>query len=65
MPDDDANRHDIQNQLAVIQGFAELLLADTAEDDPRRSDFEQIRDAAETALRLMAGEDPRDTDPTS
>jgi len=51
----DTRTHDIQNQLAVIQGFAELLLAEAAADDPRRPDFEQIRDAALAARRLLAG----------
>jgi signal transduction histidine kinase len=51
----DIRTHDIENQLAVIQGFAELLLADAAADDPRRDDFDRIRDAALTARRLLAG----------
>lgn len=49
----DTRTHDIENQLAVIQGFAELLLADTAADDPRRGDYEHIRAAAVTARRLL------------
>ena len=57
----DHTHHDIQNQLAIIQGYAELMLADTAENDSRRSDLEQIRDAAATALTLLADGKPLDT----
>lgn len=54
MTEDDKRCHDIQNQLAVICGFTELLLADSPADDPRRGDFEEIRNAAVTALDLLA-----------
>ena len=39
---DDRIRHDFKNQLAIIHGFAELLIAEAAPDDPRRGDFEEI-----------------------
>lgn len=58
MTADDKSRHDIQNQLAVIKGYADLLLAEVAPDDPRGADFEEIRKAAATALDLLAGEYP-------
>ena len=51
---DDKIRHDFKNQLAIIQGFAELLLAEAAADDPRREDFEEISKAAVSALDLLA-----------
>jgi hypothetical protein len=51
---DDKFRHDFKNQLAIITGFAEILLADTAADDPHRSDLEEIRKASVTALDLLA-----------
>jgi signal transduction histidine kinase len=51
---DDKTRHDFKNQLAIIQGFAELLLADAPADDPRRDDFAEISKAAMTALDLLA-----------
>ena len=51
---DDKFRHDFKNQLAIITGFAEILLADTAADDPRRPDLEEIRKASVTALDLLA-----------
>jgi hypothetical protein len=52
--DDDSSRHDFKNQLAIIRGFAELLLAKAAADDPRRRDLEEIHKAALTALDLLA-----------
>ncbi len=51
---DPKTRHDIQNQLAVIHGFAELLLDCATADDPRRGDLEEIHHAAVTALDLLA-----------
>ncbi len=46
-------RHDLKNQLAVIRGFAAILLADAAPTDPRLSDFEEVHKAAQTALDLL------------
>jgi signal transduction histidine kinase len=54
MTDDDKCRHDFKNQLAIILGFSEMLIADAAPDDPRRHDLEEIHQAAETALDLVA-----------
>ena len=54
MTDDDKRRHDFKNQLAIIRGFAEILLAETAAGDPRRCDLEEIQRAAVTALDLLA-----------
>ena len=54
MRDDDKNRHDFKNQLGIIVGFADLLLADAADDDPQRGDFEEIHKAAMAALDLLA-----------
>ena len=51
---DDKFRHDFKNQLAIITGFTEILLADTAADDPHRRDLEEIRKASATALDLLA-----------
>ena len=47
-------RHDFKNQLAIIQGFSEILLAEAAPADPRRQDFDEIHRAAGAALRLLA-----------
>jgi len=53
MTDDDKSRHDFKNQLAIIRGFAEILLAEAVADDPRRRDLEEIHKAAVTALALL------------
>jgi signal transduction histidine kinase len=50
----DKNRHDFKNQLAVILGFSEILLAEAAAGDPRRGDLEEIHKAATAALDLLA-----------
>jgi hypothetical protein len=59
MTDDDKSRHDFKNQLAIILGFSEILLAEAA-DDPRRGDLEEIHRAAVTALDLLARMYPAD-----
>jgi hypothetical protein len=56
---DDKCRHDFKNQLAIILGFSEILLADAAAD-PRRRDLEEIHRAAVTALNLLARMYPAD-----
>src|SRR5476651_1630671 len=53
MSDADKNRHDFKNQLAIIRGFAEILVAEAAADDPRRPDLEEIHKAAVAALALL------------
>ena len=54
MSDNDKHRHDFKNQLAIIRGFAEILIAETPAADPRRRDLEEIHKAAVTALALLA-----------
>lgn len=54
MAGDDRNRHDFKNQLGIILGFADMLLADAADDDPWRGDLEEIQKAATAALDLLA-----------
>lgn len=54
MNDDDKNRHDFKNQLAIIRGFAEILLDEAVAGDPRRRDLEEIHKAAVAALDLLA-----------
>jgi two-component system, cell cycle sensor histidine kinase and response regulator CckA len=44
--------HDFNNLLTVITGFTDLLLADLGSDDPRRSDLQQVRMAADKAAGL-------------
>ena len=50
---DERARHDFKNQLSIILGFTELLLADAAETPQRRRDLEEIHKAAVTALGLL------------
>ena len=54
MDDNDKHRHDFKNQLAIIRGFAEILLEEAGVGDPRRRDLEEIHRAAVTALDLLA-----------
>ena len=54
MNDDDKSRHDFKNQLAIIRGFAEILLDEAPVGDPRRRDLEEIHRAAVTALDMLA-----------
>ena len=49
--------HALRNHLAIILGYAELLLQDAPHDDPRREDFEEILKAARSALTLVSGRD--------
>ncbi len=53
MTDDEKNRHDFKNQLTVIRGFSEILLAEDSIGEPVRRDLEQIHKAAVTALDLL------------
>ncbi len=53
MTDGDTHRHDFKNQLGIILGFSEILLAEAAAGDPRRGDLEEIHKAAVTALDLL------------
>jgi hypothetical protein len=50
---DDAAIHALSNYVAVILGFIELVLSETAVDDPRRPDLTEIRDAAVEAARII------------
>jgi len=53
MIDNEKVRHDFKNQLAIILGFAEILLAETREPDPRWRDIQEIHRAAAAALALL------------
>jgi signal transduction histidine kinase/CheY-like chemotaxis protein len=46
--------HDFNNLLTVINGYSDFLLDDLAQDDPKRSDLEQIRRAGGNAASLTA-----------
>lgn len=45
--------HTFKNHLAIIIGFADLVLAEMSEDDPRRKDVLEIHKAAHAALALL------------
>lgn len=45
--------HALSNQLAVIFGLVELILAETGPDDSRHGDLVEIREAAINAARLI------------
>ena len=45
--------HTFKNHLAIIIGFADLVLSEMAEDDPRRMDVLEIHRAAHAALALL------------
>jgi signal transduction histidine kinase len=53
MTDHERFRHDFRNQLAIIRGFSEILIAEAPSDHPFRRDFEEIHKAAGTALELL------------
>jgi signal transduction histidine kinase len=44
--------HDFNNLLTAIFGYADLLLEQFTDDDPRRGDVREIRSCAERAARL-------------
>jgi signal transduction histidine kinase len=46
-------RHDIKNQLGIVLGFTEVLLADMTPDDPRYEDLREIHAAAHRAMALV------------
>jgi PAS domain S-box-containing protein len=44
--------HDLNNMMMIIVGFSDFLLSTLESPDPRRSDAEEIRRAAERAMHL-------------
>jgi PAS domain S-box-containing protein len=46
--------HDFNNLLTVINGYSNLLLRDLAQDDPRRSDLEEISLSGQRAASLTS-----------
>lgn len=51
--DDRQVLHQFKNYLAVIVGFCDLMLTETAEGDQRRRDLEEVRKAAQAAMGLL------------
>lgn len=52
--DDPKVIHELKNQLSIIAGFSSLLLEDSAPDDDRRVDYEEIHKAALRSLAILA-----------
>jgi hypothetical protein len=50
---DDDVLHRLKNDLAIIVGFCDLLLADCPETDVRRGDLLEIQRAAQDAIAVM------------
>lgn len=55
MKDDTEFEHSLKNYIAIVLGYSDLLIADMAEDDPRRDDVTEIHKAAMSALKLIDG----------
>ena len=47
--------HILNNQLAIITSYADLLATQTADDPRRLDDLTEIKEAAATALALLSG----------
>ena len=47
--------HNVRNQLSVIIGFCDLILAELTEQDPKYRDVAEMRKAASTAMSLLEG----------
>jgi len=46
--------HELNNQLAIIIGFSEMLLDNIPEGDPNRADVLEIMNAARAAIALTS-----------
>jgi signal transduction histidine kinase len=46
-------RHDLKNQLGIVIGFAEVVLADLDPSNPMREDIEEIHAAAQRAMAMI------------
>ena len=53
---DAETEHTVKNQLAVIVGFCELLLAETTPDDSRYADMQEINRAARELMAIFRRE---------
>lgn len=53
MANDVEFEHALANQLAIILGYADLLLDDMPAADPHREDVGEIRKAANDAMALL------------
>ena len=53
MPDEGDFEHSLKNYIAIILGYADLVLEDMAPDDPRLPDLREIHKAATAAVALL------------
>lgn len=53
MADDSDFEHSLKNYIAIILGYADLVLEDMAPDDPRLPDMREIHKAATAAVALL------------
>ena len=53
MADEADFEHALKNYIAIILGYADLLLDDMAPDDPRLPDVREIHKAATAAVALL------------
>jgi hypothetical protein len=51
--DDTDFEHSLKNYIAIILGYADLVLEDMAPDDPRLPDMREIHKAATAAVALL------------
>lgn len=58
-PEDSEVIHRLRNHLAIIVGFADLVVAESSEDDPRRADLMDIQKAARDAMAMLPEVDTR------
>ena len=52
----DADRkfvHDMKNLIGIIIGYSNLILDEMPQNDPKRSDVTEIRNAGESAIVLL------------
>jgi len=49
--------HALRNHIAIILGYAELLVQECAPGDPRREDLDEIYKAATAAMKLLHSKD--------
>jgi hypothetical protein len=45
--------HVLKNHLGIILGFIDLVLEDTPENDPRRRDMLEVKQAAVSAVAML------------
>lgn len=46
-------RHDMMNQLGIIDGLIKILTNEAVPDDPRREDYVTIQNAVKRAVELV------------